>query len=316
MANEQAIAEWQDILSRMFRGPTDIIGERLCAVHAAERECSLATRDNTHGFTVLMDCFQDFYTQTFDEMVVHSRVKNVNVCSILVASFQRMRCSLLGLYHGYPYDGAAGIRALFENAFFLGAVLNGYVHHGDWYSFLNGADVTPENIDALVRAKRSNDTKTDRKVLQKMRRSESGLSPEDQQGIDQLLQPLNSHVHRAESTIMVVSLDLMQTRSPPSLSPRFDLSRASHFTTPMVYAAWLLLRVLPFVSHPNDFSDDWKTKFATLDDSFQFYIRTTRGSGFEGFCRMVETRFTFDADSAWANVEVEPTQRGSESGIS
>ena len=304
MTREDTIAEWLDRLARTFRGLGGTIGERLREVRLAEKRYWPTVVAKSYGFTVLLDSFQDFYLQTFEEGRAHDRVKNVNTYAILAASFYRLRYALLGFQSGYPYDAGASIRALFEIAFLLGAVLNGYIPHDALFAFAKDEDFAAAEAEKKMKIHREHVQVLDRQVSRRMRGDQSGLGLKDQQQIARILRLLHGHVHRAESSIAAGSLDMAKKRLLPSLMPEFDERKANSFATHMVYACWLLHRVLPYLSHPMDFSDDWQEKYSVLDHSLWFYVQHTKGEGYEAYCRMVESRFTFDVESAWKHVEI------------
>lgn len=307
MANENEIKKWQDRLTETFRGAGGCVGERLSAVLAAEGRYEVAAIENTHGFTTLLDSFQDFFIQTFDEMRGHEHRKNINVCAILVASWSRLRHAMQGFYRGYPYDAAASIRALFENAFFLGAAINGIVKPDDQFSFANSIDFASTSTAEVFRVQRKHLGSLTNIIREEMHGAKSGLSTTDQIAIDELLRSLHGHVHRTESSIAMLIVESVKTNKLPELLPRFDLRRSLHFAAPMAYACWLLFRVLPFVSSFKDYSSVWRHRYSILDESFREWVRLNNGSTGEAFCRMVDNRFNFDAKTGWANVRVEPT---------
>jgi hypothetical protein len=212
---------------------------------------------------------------------------------------------LIGFLHGYPYPAAGNIRAVFENTFYLGAVLHGVIQHDDLFSFASVIDHDADSTAKVFRTQRDHMRKIEEAVTQFMRGERSNLSPEDQKEIAHVLRLLHSHVHRAESSIVMASLNMVKKRRLPSLSPAFHDKATGHFATYAVLPAWLFHRVVPFLSSPTKFHDVWIMKQKLLDDSFRFYVEKTDAYGASAFCRLLDTRFSFDVDAATERVRVE-----------
>ena len=293
-------------LSVTFRGPGGIVGERLSHILQREAQYEQVAAQQTDWFMTLMDSFQDFYIHTFDEAAGHKHVVNIDVCVILAASFYRMRCALIGFYRGYPFDAAASARPLFENASFLGAALHGIVSHDDMFSFADNIDFEVETRAGVANAQRDHLRDINNDIRNKMWGPRSGLDKREQEEIEALIRTFHSHVHRAESTVVELTGEMLKRRALPPLAPVFNLRRANVFATSLVYVSWLLLRVVPFRSYPGDFSEEWKLKYDLLDKSFDCYLHSTQSAVYPAFRRMVQMRFTFDPDDAWKRIKVEP----------
>jgi len=306
MSNDETIGEWQKKLESTFRDSSGVVGGRLSSVLNSEKAHAALVPASYAGFTTLMDSFQDFFIQTYEETAVQANTKNVHVWALMVASFRRLRCAMVGLVHGYPYDAGASIRALFENAFFYSAVLHGVAAYDDLFSFASQIDYHTDTPSAISKKQRRHLQALDQTVKSFIWGDQSGLSATHQDEIGQLLTLLHSHVHRAESTIVELSLDMANHKRLPSLGPTFDERAANRFATPTVYATWMLHRLIPFMGDPTALSAEWSAKWQVLDEAFRFYVIKTQGSTCEAICQLVDTRFTFDAEEAYSRVQVSP----------
>lgn len=106
-------------------------------------------------------------------------------------------------------------------------------------------------------------------------------------------------VHHSESSIVEIINQFMKEKGT-HLLPHADAERASSFVNVSHFAAWCCVRILPFISKPRLFTDDWKERYRVLDDSFAFFNKgftghlAELGEAYEHF---IERQLTFPIPS-------------------
>lgn len=268
--------KWQKRIEDTFAGAEGICGERCLALQEAEREHLDRLLPHVAGYTRLMDAFFDFYLQTLREAHEHTPAVNAFTYALFIATFRRFRASYNIFWDGYYKDAASHIRAVIENVLYYGAVVHKYIPLTALYQAEYSTDPKDLSMGEALKILRKHRVKLDRDIRDKMLGKKSGMEEMLSARLRQSLDVLHSHVHRAESSILEIFNDFHQ-RKGVRLMPVADAHKASVFVNVSHFAAWCCVRVLPFVSESRRFTSDWRIRYQTLDESFDFF-----NGGFEG----------------------------------
>lgn len=249
------------------------------------------------GFMRLMDAFQDFVLQSMDEVRTHGHILNVFSVSFVAATARRFRASLNTFYDGYYYDAASGLRSVFESTSYLAAVAGGHIRYHALMDAANRINYSQSSESEQLRVERQVQREIDTKIKEKLRGKDSGLSTSDQHELEMMLVVLHSHVHKASSTVIEMIGEAMVDGRSPSIAPEFDEHKASTFCNTAACVAWTFMRVLPCMSRPSRFSQDWRNRYAVLDRSLRFYLESVDTDLARAFIRFVDLKMVFTEES-------------------
>ena len=249
------------------------------------------------GFMTLLDATQDFALQTYDEAQRHGHILNVFGVAFVGAAWRRLRVALNEFYSGYYNDAASNLRSVFESLLYLGAVAHGYIKFDALLDASHKLDFTRASEAERLKVERDVQRDTDGTIKRKMRGKESGMSKDDQDELELMFNVLHAHVHKASSTIIDFIGEMMADQRMPSIAPTFDELKASRFTHTAVCIAWAFMRVLPCLSLPSRFSQDWQKRQVVLEESFHFYLAAWDKPLGPAFMRFMETKMTFTNES-------------------
>lgn len=276
----------------------------MCAIAHAEKLHRERSVKDFSGFMTLLDATQDFALQTFDEAQRHGHILNVFGFAFVGASWRRLRVALNEFYSGYYNDATSNLRSVFESVLYLAAVAHGYIRFDALLEAAHRLDFTRASEAERLQVERDVQRETDGTIKRKMRGKESGLSKDDQHELELMFIVLHAHVHKASSTIIDFIGEMMADHRVPSIAPTFNELQASRFANAAVCIAWAFMRVLPCLSLPSRFSQDWQKRQGVLEDSFHFYLDAWDKPLGPAFMRFMVMKMTF-TDESFKKFEVD-----------
>lgn len=291
-SNDQ-IAVWQLGIEQTFTNSEGVFGERIVPIDASELRHKARVECELRGFDRIMGAFQDFAKMTVDEATLHG--ENVESFRLLVmlSTLRRFRAAINLFYLGYYFEAASLLRAVFENVVYLGALLNNFV--GEWENWgVKPFQVSRSAPDISKKARIDNFRELDKALKKKMWGEESGLTCDEQDLLNTLVDALHSHVHRTESAMFFSLKNWHETGCPIMLSSELNLQHASTVSTAFDVTAWGLLKVLPFLSKPNLYSAEWRRKYLALNGSFREYARLNGKPINNAIQSFIDSKFNFE----------------------
>lgn len=302
------VAKWQTTLETTFGGVRGNVGTHVQFLYEQERTNVQLTKARCQGFMTLMQSFFDFAVRTSAEVQTHDAVLNAYNIAFNVAALRRMRVGLLAFEHGYYFDGASHLRAVFENTMYLGAVLRGMCWFDELHSFARAPDLAAVSADELRKVQHKHVMGVDRRVSSLMYGENSELSPGEQAQIRHFLKMQHMHVHRGESNAASFIVEMIRDGKMPSIAPGFEMERASIFANTAACAAWTAHRVLQYMSEPGRNSPQWHDQWKTLDNALRFWVSGWESPLASPFIRMMDTSFAFVTATALS--QLHKTQAG------
>jgi len=271
-----ALGQWQKRLEDTFAGPNGICGERGIDLRRAESDHLAQLLQSTGGYVRLMDAFFDFFLHTLNEAHEHTPRVNAFAYAIFIATFRRFRASYNVFWDGYYRDASALLRAIIENVLYYGAYLHGYIALHELYQTELPIPASEMPLKEFFKHARKHRFKLDKKIRLKMLGDESFQDQKQRDHLNLVLGTLHTDVHRSESNIVEIMNQFVKEKGT-YLMPHADPELASSFANVSYFAAWCCVRLLPFISSPRLFTDDWKNRYTILDDSFAFYNKGLTG---------------------------------------
>jgi hypothetical protein len=112
----------------------------------------------------------------------------------------------------------------------------------------------------------------------------------------------HQEVHGSRFTNMKGALWWVNSANPLPTMPTSDLKTAGMYVNRADEIRWMLLRTLPMLQlHPGAFGAEWARRWAILDESFQFVVKSLERDGLRvasSIIYFVETKFRFAPQSA------------------
>lgn len=292
-AKMERIASLQNRIQDVFRGSTGYSGERVLFLAQAEKAHFEKMFSQSPGYAILMDAFFDLTYQTLQEANLHNPSPEPFHSALFLATFWRFRSSYNIFWQGYYYDAASHLRAIFENIFNFGALLNGYITKQQLFEGPQ-EDLSLKTDQQKARLIYKHFENISRTVKSNMIGRDSGLSEDDQKRLSIVIGTnLHSHVHRAESNQFSIYLRLVKEQEPVSILPEINANQANHFMVMSIFAGWAVTRLLPFLSQPNLFSQQWLERYKTLDDAFAIFVSDYAPESGRAFERFIHSKLKF-----------------------
>lgn len=288
------IAAWQTRVEEAFRGPSGVIGERLLKVHAAEQRVEASAIAELKGFVTIGDALFDFALHSLDILSQPVRVYHLLRNPLFVACVSRLRASYKLFWMGYYFDAVALLRGIFENVVHLTADANGWVELSAWID-TEGIDLdgTQREITRAMHRRRQRFSQVaDGHVF----KAQSGLSPEDQSELSNMLDLMHSHVHRTEMHLVHLIADVRATGHPASPLPSWSLHKGSHYANVVLAVGWMLTRLLSFAIPVSQRSESWQFRRNTLDESLGWWFASWDKPLGGAVLRLVEAKFSFEGE--------------------
>jgi hypothetical protein len=292
-ASQEEIEVWQRRIEAAFKGPDGLVGQRVLHLTDLQNRHCEDVIAHTRGFKVLMDAFQDFALQTIDEAQCHEPPPGPMRYAFFVATLRRFIAALHLLFPGYYLDGASLLRAVWENTLYIAAGVHGLIPFSPSFGGLEGVSVKDMSVRTAEKLRKKHRDEVERVIRDKMLGSESGLSAEDQEVLFSVTWCQHGHVHRAESSFLMMVCEMHESREWASVAPRFDLNKTLIFVNTAAYIGWMLLRTLPFVSRKSLFSSEWLTRYEVLDTSFRFWLTSLESEIGPTMVRFIDAKFSF-----------------------
>ena len=281
---------WLSRILETFEGPTGMSSERVFALGEMEKEHAASLFKLNGGYAALMDAFLDLYLQTLEEFCVHPQRPTPYVRTLFLATFWRFRAAYIIFWKGYYFDAASLLRAVFENISYYGAVLNDVLPETALFNIPNFDGSLPRREQDRIVFKHNQELA--KLVKSNMIGSESGLPSSAQEGLRTILGLLNSHVHRSESNMISILMKGVRGDAIPIIPP-VDIDKASIFNNSSVFAGWAMTRLLPFVSEPKLFSQNWHSRYQVLDESFAQFMASFDREFARAIECFIQQRMTF-----------------------
>ncbi|MEP7338485.1 MAG: hypothetical protein ABI977_12175 [Acidobacteriota bacterium] len=288
----QVVAKWVNRIKDTFRGPSGISGHRVLLLHDMEKAHAEALIKIRGGYAVILDAFTDFFIQTIEEAYKHSPQPSAFRFGLFIASLQRFRSSYNTFWDGYYNDAAAHLRPLFENLLNYGAMINGFITEKELFEGPQNTNLSGLTFKQQQRSFYKHHSTLSKNVQNMMIGSLSGLSQTDQENLNITIGILHSHVHRAESTQFKIVFDAIKQK-PITYLPILDEQVAGNYIFTSIYACWAITRILPFLSQPHLFTDQWQERYKVLDQSFQVWATDEAKDIDEAFMRFMNSRMYF-----------------------
>lgn len=288
------IAAWQHRIAETFRGPTGIVGERLCSVYSAERAAQQLAAQELQGLITIGDALLDFLFHSLDLLRRPVRVYHLLRTPLFVASTSRLRSSYNLFWLGYYFDATCLLRGVFENVVQLCADAHGWVDIGAWFDTDNTSlDKSQREVSRAMHRNRVQLTKIAEGRLFK---TESGLSRDDQDELYNMQQVLHSHVHRTEMHLVHLIDDARTSGHPASHLPAWDAHKASHYGHISMAIGWMLTRLVAYAVPIPRRDMDWVLRRDTLDAALLWYFDKWDKPLGGTATRYLMSKFTFDDD--------------------
>jgi hypothetical protein len=292
------VANWQTTLEKTFGGVRGNVGTMIQAMYETEAENMALTRQRCIGGMTLMQSFFDFASRTLAELRNHVAVLNVHNIAYNVATLRCMRAGWHEFELGYYFDGVRHLRAVFENTMYLGAVLRGLFCFDELHSFSRSLDLKTITPEALHKVQHKHVTAVSQRVSRLMYGEDSALHPDEQTQVRRFLAMQHMHVHRGESNVVNLIVDMIQHRQVPEITPEFDMRQASIFANTAACAAWTQHRVLQYLSEPAMNPSSWHEQWGVLDGAFRFWIDGWESPFARPMLTLADTSFTFNPEQA------------------
>jgi hypothetical protein len=268
----------------------------------SENKFGLEIASRYHGYLALSDAFKSFFLETTELLNSTIRPRVTTPLSEFHAIFMPRLVhawqSLCGLerlaLHGYPLQGYAGLRNIFDNLQTTSAALQGMV---DFYATEGIVPGQPLDI-AKVRKLRK---KTEQDISQLMAGAKSGLT---QATIDELAhwdRMFDFETHGARLSFANAQ-DFLKGQGPLPVKPQFNERNFAMFMNRYCEIAWMTHRLIPLIQPPGvPFDGQWKDKWRLIDESFSLISNAlTKDLGKPigaAIAAYVTTKFPFNAES-------------------
>lgn len=282
--------DWLNRILEAFKGTSGVSSERVLSLGKFERDHTTSLFELNGGYAALMDAFLDLYFQTLEEFCEHPQRRTPYVRTLFLVTFWRFRAAYIIFWKGYYFDAASLLRAVFENIFFYGAVMNGVLPETALFDVPEFDSTWPKKQQEKFAVQHQQ--KIARLVQSKMIGSDSGLAQPVQDGLRIILSLLHSHVHRAESNLVSLLAQGARGEAIP-LIPQVDIDKASIFNNSSVFAGWAMTRLLPFLSEPKLFSPNWHSRYQVVDESFAQFMADFDKDFARTVERFIEQKMTF-----------------------
>ncbi|MBW2342791.1 MAG: hypothetical protein JRF53_02035 [Deltaproteobacteria bacterium] len=276
---KDSIAKWQRRIEQTFKGPNDIVGERVLNINAIENDLQTYMINKFTGYVTLMDSFFDFYSETLNNLTARKGVMEwpkdkLFITAILVPNFLRFRASYLLFWRGYFTEGLSLLRGIFENVLEVAAIGLGVISTDEIFGqpkdgFKEG--LSDEENQKLIR---SSTIKGDQKVRLFMIGEKSGLSQAAVKDFKVMFTNLHNTVHKTKFNTLWQLEKLIKEKKAFYVYPTYDEGLAASYLNISYFMGWMVLHLLPLLQlYKEEFSDEWLKKYRVLDESFQFVVK-------------------------------------------
>lgn len=289
---EELASNWYTQLKQAFTGSSGWSSEDVLLLQQMEQQHFEELFKRQEKYATLLDAFLAFSMQTISEAYKHSPQPSAYRFAFFIASFQRFRSSYNNYWDGYYSEAASHLRSLFENLLSYGAVLNDYITETDLLELIYTHKVEGMSLKEYKQFVYRHHASLAKKVQRKMIGADSGLSEPDQEALKDEIGILHSHVHRASATQEKIVWDTIQGVQITCL-PVMHEGYANKVKSTTIYAAWAFTRILPFISTPNLFTQDWLKKYRALNESFLEMVDDDASAIDETFSRFIKTKMNF-----------------------
>jgi hypothetical protein len=297
--------EFQERLRAAFEYDGEPYG-RVFMIHAAEAEYGLGAAKFS-GHLSLSDGFKACFLEAVELLNTHCRPL---VKTPLSEFYPQLLPRLVNAWHtlcaaertalsGYPRPAFTTLRNIFDDNVLTSAALQKIT---DFYR-IEGIDPQDKSgkLDPIVikKARKANEYA----VRQVMTGPKSGLQPEVIEELSKLDQLYDLEVHGGRLS-MADAVGYMKGTEPISIVPKFSNSSWALFMNRYAEVAWTLHRLLPTIQPPEGpMPDEWKNKWAIVDDSFEIGVRSlTKELGMKvghAYADFINAKFPFNETSTF-----------------
>jgi len=288
------IARWQRRLEENFSE------DNLTNIVKTEREYGEYVRGKFRGQTALMDAFQNFFIETLRSVPLWvnqhgwppSCPTYAPIYGLYFVLFKSIRACENMFLSGYPLDGLALLRDVKDRAIFLTGIARNLTTHPAILGFPQSGPIT--DVDIIRKAAQDEE----RRLLELIIRSKSGLPVEVRKELRQWESMFNSEVHGSKFTFTLELGPWLRGKelSIP-LGPVPRTASIAMYMNRVVEMGWLLVRLLPFLQPVEGaFGPTWNKKQLILDHSFRRAVEALGDLGKKiagAFIYFVDEKLTF-----------------------
>jgi len=304
------VAEWENRLTDTF-AEHGVVGKNLAPGFRQEQSYKAYILRTFHGYDVLMTCFFSFYHDTLSiatrQLHEEGSLRDDEAYRIIhlihVANFKSFRAADKTFLSGYPLDAVALLRDLKDRAVFLSAAGQGLSSIDDLCRILPDDDGEDALTEERLNAARSQRMKEERRVLNLMLRSGSGLSAETLRELQRWERLFHLEVHGSTLTRASVVKQIKQHKAF-SVWPLPEPDSAAMYMCRAGEVGWMLMRTLPLLQvRAGAFGDEWSHKWTVLDESFRYDAELFGKTGKQiayAVMALLDKKFPFTPNTCYA----------------
>ncbi len=297
-----SVGTWQRRLEETFRLEREA-HQPIWWVAEQESDFARQVEDHLAGHVALLDAWHAFFAATLHVSLSSMPSEGDTttywgaVISEYLTAFRDFRAAELVFRSGYPLAGYRILRDLKDRAVFMAAIAAG---HSSW-SALHGLPSQNETADEVRKAM----VKEERRVLELMIRTESGLSESTLEWLRRWEALFHREVHGATLT-WAAMLGPWVKGEPLTLGPKLEERAGSAYTNRACEVSWMWLRLLPYLQlAPEAYGQAWSRKWRILDESFDFMESDLRDIGkheiVDAVLELMREKFPFDPTCAYVD---------------
>jgi hypothetical protein len=303
------IQAWQNRLSETFGDGDGTIGHELARLDDAESNYGAWAVDRFRGFMSISEAF----------LVLHFEVPSLVNRFILqrlgsdgrgaspsygvglmrhAIDCRTLRAARLLFLQGYPFEGVALLRPVFDAALVRSAIVQGLTTVEAAEGVADISAGRPIDPDAVRRARIKEEKRIDRLMVGE----ESGLQPRTQEELAKWEGLLHAEIHGARLSL-AMGLDFLKGKTALTFGPTRGDDQAAMLLNRWCEVAWMIHRLMPtlqLVGYP--FPEDWRNKWRVLDESFVPIVQslsTQLGKPIgDAMVDFVHAKFPFGVDTA------------------
>lgn len=279
--------------------------DELAELASAERKFSEAV-SQYRGYATLANASKCFFLDTVGELNTSIRPHLVAPLSpnhallveLTVNAFKALRSAEISALNGYPMQGYAAIRNVYDNCINASAVVQGLT------DFEKLAGVSPGMITDAKTAKNAR-VREEQRVRRLMDGRDCGLDINVVALLKKLDDLFDAETHGSRLS-QTFSIGWLQGQEPLEVIPVFSENKVSLYMNRYLETAWLLHRLMPSLQPAGvGFSSEWLRKWQLLDESFMVAVMSlTKQLGKpigEAFCIFVASKFPFNGATHFPN---------------
>jgi hypothetical protein len=305
------IGEWQQRLESTFGNDT-VSARLLDSVIGQEARFTEELLSTFHGHVALIHAFHGFFAETLNVALSNypeePDPENPSYWGAFlldfITAFRDFRAAELVFRAGYPLAGYRMLRDLKDRALYTAAVVGGETSWPDlrgthlWGTTGLGANEEAQKVRKAAEQEQN-------RVLQKMIRRESGLSPNTLEWLQRWERLFHAEVHGSTLTSATI-MTPWKDGVPLTLGPVLEETSASPYMNRVYEIGWLWLKLLPFMqSSSGRFGEEWAAKWHILDESFKFIVEDLRNIGkveiVDAILELIKARFDLNPDSYYVD---------------